>query len=319
MFKFLQTYLRNLTVGIFSIRDIEAASGIKSHTLRMWEQRYGILKPKRTETNIRFYDDEDLKYILNISILNKHGYKISEISKMSKGEINDHIIKLNSRSTQYESQVKSLISAMISFDEYTFHQIITTSVLQFGMEETMLNIVFPLLSEIGLLWQVGCIHPSHEHFASNIIKQKLYVAIDGNVGKYINNRKRFLLFLPEGEHHNIGLLFASLILRSRGHEVLFLGQEVPMVDLKKAASDVSPDYVFTTVTASTVQFDKQSFVDELKHVWPKAKYLLSGYQFSNSIEGEFVLPPNFIVIKSADEFIRHIDDITHMGMESSMN
>jgi DNA-binding transcriptional MerR regulator/methylmalonyl-CoA mutase cobalamin-binding subunit len=297
-------------LGIFSIRDIEAASGIKSHTLRIWEQRYGILKPKRTDTNIRYYDDDDLKYILNISILNKHGYKISEIAKLSKDEINEQIIKLNSRSTQYESQIKSLVSAMISYDEYTFHQIITTSVIQFGIEETMLNIVFPLLTEIGLLWQVGCIHPSHEHFASNIIKQKLYVAIDGNVGKFTKERKKFLLFLPEGEQHNIGLLFANYVLRSRGHDVLFLGQEVPMVDLARASIDIHPEYVFTTVTASTIHFNKQNFIDELKTVWPNAKYILSGYQFAHSESNDFLLPPNFSVIKNAADFISFVDDIT---------
>lgn len=297
-------------MGIFSIRDIEAASGIKSHTLRIWEQRYGILKPKRTDTNIRYYDDDDLKYILNISILNKHGYKISEIAKLSKDEINEQIIKLNSRSTQYESQIKSLVSAMISYDEYTFHQIITTSVIQFGIEETMLNIVFPLLTEIGLLWQVGCIHPSHEHFASNIIKQKLYVAIDGNVGKFTKERKKFLLFLPEGEQHNIGLLFANYVLRSRGHDVLFLGQEVPMVDLARASIDIHPEYVFTTVTASTIHFNKQNFIDELKMVWPNAKYILSGYQFAYSESNDFLLPPNFSVIKNAADFISFVDDIT---------
>lgn len=297
-------------MGIFSIRDIEAASGIKSHTLRIWEQRYGILKPKRTETNIRYYDDDDLKYILNISILNKHGYKISEIAKLSKDEINEQIIKLNSRSTQYESQVKGLVSSMISFDEYSFHQILTTSVIQYGIEETMLNIVFPLLTEIGLLWQVGCIHPSHEHFASNIIKQKLYVAIDGNVGKFTKDRKKFLLFLPEGEQHNIGLLFANFILRSRGHDVLFLGQEVPMIDLAKASGDIHPDYVFTTVTASTVYFDKQKFIDDLKMVWPNANYILSGYQFANAELNEFTLPNNFTVIKNAADFIHYVDGIT---------
>ncbi len=306
-------------MGIFSIRDIEAASGIKSHTLRIWEQRYGIIKPKRTDTNIRYYDDDDLKYILNISVLNKHGLKISEIAKMNKDEVNDHILRLSSRSSQYESQIKSLVSRMVSFDEFGFHQILTTSIIQFGIEETILNIIFPLLNEIGLLWQVGCIQPSHEHFASNIIKQKLYVAIDGNLGKFANNRKKFLLFLPEGEQHTIGLLFANYIIRSRGHELLYLGQQVPMVDLAKTASDIHPEYVFTIVTASTIQFDKQDFIDTLNKMWPNAQCLLSGYQFVYNTEQPVKLPDNFSVINSAKDFIKFIDDLTYIGTDISRN
>ena len=130
-----------IKLGIFSIKDVEAVSGIKSHTLRIWEQRYGIIQPKRTDTNIRYYDDEDLKFILNISILNKHGFKISEIAKMSRNEINEHILKLSSRSNRFESQIKSLISAMLRFDEYAFHQILTTNIIQHGLDQTMIAVV----------------------------------------------------------------------------------------------------------------------------------------------------------------------------------
>lgn len=296
-------------MGIFSIKDIEAVSGIKSHTLRIWEQRYGIINPKRTDTNIRFYDDDDLKYILNISILNKHGFKISEIAKMTREEINEHIVRLSSRSHLFENQIKSMVSAMLRFDEFSFHQILTTSIVQYGIEETMMSIVFPFLTEVGLLWQIGSIHPSHEHFASNIIKQKLYVAIDGNVGKFSKDRKRFLLFLPEGEQHNIGLLFANFILRSRGHDVLFLGQEVPIDDLRKAAEGAEPDYVFTIFTASHVNIDKQAYIEELKQFWPNAKCLLSGYQFVNA---NLTLPENFSIIKTTKEFIDFVDRLGAM-------
>lgn len=296
-------------MGIFSIKDIEAVSGIKSHTLRIWEQRYGIINPKRTDTNIRYYDDDDLKYILNISILNKHGFKISEIAKMSREDINEQIIRLSSRSHLFENQIKSMVSAMLRFDEYSFHQILTTSIVQYGIEETMMSIVFPFLTEVGLLWQIGSIHPSHEHFASNIIKQKLYVAIDGNVGKYSKERKRFLLFLPEGEQHNLGLLFANYVLRSRGHDVLFLGQEVPLDDIGKAAEGAEPDYVFTIFTASHVNIDKQAYIEKLKLLWPNAKCLLSGYQFVNAT---LTLPENFSIIKTTQEFIDFVDRLGAM-------
>ncbi len=294
-------------MGVFSIKDIEAVSGIKSHTLRIWEQRYGIIVPKRTESNIRYYDDDDLKHILNISILNRQGIKISEIARMSKEEITEAILKCSGHSSEnFDSHVKGLISAMLSFDEYGFHKILTTNVIQVGLEQTMLNIVFPFLTEVGLLWQIGSIHPSHEHFASNIIKQKLYVAIDGNVGRYADNRKRFLLFLPENEQHSIGLLFANYILRSRGQDVLYLGQEVPLIDLKDAFIDHEPDYVLTQLTAAHLNVDKQRFVDEISTYWGKAQLILSGGQFLNA---DLKLPENARVIKRIEDFITLVDSI----------
>ncbi|MCU0443153.1 MAG: MerR family transcriptional regulator [Bacteroidia bacterium] len=294
-------------MATFSIKDIEAVSGIKSHTLRIWEQRYGIISPKRTESNIRYYDDEDLKFILNISILNKHGYKISEIAKMSKDEITTLILKIAGHNNAYDSQVKSLIANMLSFDEYGFHKILTTSIIQIGLEQTMLRIVFPFLNEAGILWQIGSIHPSHEHFASNIIKQKLYVAIDGNVGRYIDNRKRFLLFLPEHEQHTLGLLFANFILRSRGHEVLFLGQEVPMDDFRAALGNHKPDYIFTLLTAAHVAVDKKEFVESLAQAWPDTQILLSGSQF---VMDDVAYPEHVRIIRKMEDFIQFANSIS---------
>ena len=295
-------------MATFSIKDIEAVSGIRSHTLRIWEQRYGIISPKRTDSNIRYYDDDDLKYILNISILNKHGYKISEISRMSKEHIGELILKLSGHNNIYDTQVKGLMGAMLSFDEFAFHSILTTSVIQIGMEQTIMRVVFPFLNEVGVLWQVGSIHPSHEHFASGIIKQKLYVAIDGNIGRHSEYKKRFLLFLPENEQHSLGLLFANYLLRARGHEVLYLGQEVPMRDFKDALGGHKPDYIFTILTASHINIDKQELVNNLASVWSDAKIILSGIQFVNA---DIDFPESVRVIKKMEDFIQFANSISH--------
>jgi DNA-binding transcriptional MerR regulator/methylmalonyl-CoA mutase cobalamin-binding subunit len=295
-------------LGIFSIKDIEAVSGIKSHTLRIWEQRYGIIAPKRTESNIRYYDDDDLKHILNISILNRQGIKISEIARMSKEEITEAILKDSALfSENYDTHIKGLVSAMLSFDEYGFHKVISTNVIQLGLEQTVINIIFPFLAEVGLLWQIGSIHPSHEHFASNIIRQKLYVAIDGNVGRFAENRKRFLLFLPEHEQHSIGLLFANYILRTRGQDVLYLGQEVPLLDLKDAFVDNEPDYVLTQLTAAHINVDKQRFIDDISNYWSNAQLILSGGQF---LDPALKLPASARVIKRMEDFITLVDSIS---------
>jgi DNA-binding transcriptional MerR regulator len=297
-------------LGIFSIKDIEAVSGIKCHTLRIWEQRYNILTPKRTDTNIRFYDDDDLKLILNISILNKHGHKISEISKMSRDQMNENVIKISGNTNEHNCQIKSLISSMMVFDEFEFHKTLTTSIIQIGLEETMMKVVFPFMLEVGILWQTGSIYPSHEHFASNIIKQKLYVAVDGNVGRYTQYRKRFLLFLPEREQHSLGLMFANFIIRSRGHEVLYLGQEIPLNDLKTTFAGHLPDYIFTILTAAHLDIEKQEFVNELSAYWKDSKILLSGSQF---LMADIHYPQNVTLIKRMEEFIQLVNNLSEIA------
>lgn len=278
MFTSEQQYIQN-KLGTFSIKDIEALTGIKCHTLRIWEQRYGIVVPKRSDTNIRYYDDYDLKTLLNISVLNDNGFKISEIAKLTSDEISEKVLEISQSGNEFKIHIRSFISAMLSFDETGFHKLMNTYILQFGLEETFLKIVFPFLQEVGLLWQVGTIQPSHEHFVSNIIKQKLYVAIDGQVGKYTANRKRFLLFLPELEKHSLGLLFANFLIRARGHEVLYLGQEVPLIDLRDAFEKDTPDFILTMMTIPQPDMDKQHFVDFLVENWPQSQILLTGGQF----------------------------------------
>jgi len=297
----------------FSIKDIEALTGIKCHTLRVWEQRYGIIKPKRTDTNIRYFDDEDLKFLLNVSVLNCHNYKISEIAKMSREDMNEAVLRLSSQHNEFSGHIKSLLCAMLHFDEYDFHQKLTTNIIQHGLEQTMIRIVFPLLNEIGILWQVGSIQSAHEHFVTNIIKQKLYVAIDGQIGRHIEGRKKFLLFLPETEQHGLGLLFANYIIRSRGHEVIYLGQEVPLQDMKQAfVTKECPDYIFTTFTSTHLQDKLQEVVNFLTESWPNTQILLSGFQI---LVADIIIPKNVHVLKRMDEFIEIANNLTAVAKE----
>lgn len=284
----------------FSIKDIESVSGIKCHTLRIWEQRYGIFSPKRTNTNIRYYDDDDLKRVINISILNKYGYKISEISKMSENEIINAIKKFSLNENEFDTQIKKSIQYIITFDEVSFKKILSENIFQIGFEKVMTSFVFPLLKEIGMLWQLGSLNPVHEHFATNIITQKLYVAVDSCNEISSTNKKRFLLFLPDNEQHSIGLLFANYVLRSRGFEVIYLGQEVPFDDILQSFGGNDPDYIFTILTSSITKIDKQKFVNSISEFWKNSTILLSGFQF---LLGDFNLRDNTKIIYSAGEFI----------------
>jgi len=291
----------------FSIKDIESLTGIKGHTLRIWEQRYGIINPKRTETNIRYYDDDDLKQLLSISILNEHNFKISEIAKMTEGEISNAVLKLTSTTGEFANQIKSLISDMMTFNELDFHNKLNEFIAEYGLEETYIKILLPFLVEIGILWQIGSIQPSHEHFVTNIIKQKLFASIDQQIANKSEHRKKFLLFLPETETHSLSLLFANYVIRSRGHDVIFLGQEVPLEDLKSAFKNEDPDYIYTTATIAHLKISMQELLDFLSSNWPNSQILVSGYQF---LMADLNIPVNVRLLKKAEDFIEFINGIS---------
>jgi DNA-binding transcriptional MerR regulator/methylmalonyl-CoA mutase cobalamin-binding subunit len=284
---------------IYSIKDIENITGIKAHTIRIWEQRYNFLELKRTATNIRYFDDADLRLLLNVSLLNNHGYKISKIAEMSEKEIIETCDKL-SKSDTGNQDITKMIDAMLAFDEKEFHKLISNAILIKGLEKTMTSLVFPFLEKCGIMWITGRIQPAHEHFISNLIRQKLHVCIENLNGSTVTNSKKFLLFVPIGENHDIGLLFAHYILRSRGQQVIYLGSSLPYEDLAQILSVHKPDYIFSIVTALSSKINIQLFVDTLSKDWPKTTILLSGSQILN--KKDLITPKNVVLVKSPDHF-----------------
>jgi MerR family transcriptional regulator, light-induced transcriptional regulator len=262
----------------YSIRDLEQLSGIKAHTLRIWEQRYDILKPDRTDTNIRTYDDKDLKLVLNIALLKDHGYKISEISKMEADEMSKEVMSISDKQMNYPDQIHALTISMLDLDEERFEKIVSTNTLQFGFENMMVNIIYPFLSRIGTLWITGSIGPAQEHFISNLIRQKLIVAIDGQLPSLRPGAKKYLMYLPEGEMHEISLLFGNYIVRSRQNKVIYLGQSLPFNELSFACQMHKPDFIFTVITSVPGQDEIQKYVYRLAKEFPDSRILLTGYQ-----------------------------------------
>lgn len=288
----------------FLIRDIESLTGIKSHTLRIWEQRYKLCCPKRTDTNIRFYDDEDLRLLLNISVLNDNGYKISEIAKMPRQEIYKLVSGLTEDCANYGCQIRSLCNAMLNMDEYAFEKTLNTNILKMGLENTMCRIVFPLLQRIGIMWQTGTINPAHEHFVSHLIRQKLMVAIDGLAPEQSSGAKKFILFLIEGERHELGLLYANYIIRSRGFRVLYLGQGLSCSDLYPIIDTYQPDYLFSAITSAPGN-DIQALINKLCYKI-NLPVLLTGYQVLNH---ELQLPPNVVIVKDTAALLEYIEKV----------
>ena len=291
----------------YSIKDLENLSGIKAHTLRIWEQRYSFIHPKRTETNIRYYDDKDLRLILNISLLNKNGIKISKIASMGEGEIEKQVLKLTEKDVNYHDQIQSLTISMVELDEERFEKTISTCILQFGLEQAMVNIIYPFLYRVGILWQTNTVTPAHEHFITNLIRQKLIVAIDGQFQKEKTRNAKFMLFLPEGEYHEISLLFGCYLIKSRGYKVVYMGQSLPLSDLKEAFKLHSPDYLLTIITSTPGPEDVQEYLKKLSQKFKATPIILSGFQV---IENTHTLPPNIQVLKTCEEFIAFLDQQT---------
>ncbi len=293
-------FKRENDMSNYSIKDLEHLSGIKAHTLRIWEQRYNIINPKRTDTNIRTYDDQDLKLVLNISLLKDHGYKISEIAKLSLDELSKEVISISDKQLNYPDQIHALTIAMIDIDEDRFERIMSTNILQFGFENTMINIIYPFLSRIGTLWLTGSIGPAQEHFITNLIRQKMIVAIDGQVVKSTANSKKYVLYLPEGEMHEMGLLFANYILRARNNKVIYLGQSLPFTELQFVCDLHKPDHIFTAITSVPGQEDVQEYINRMGASFPGIEIYLTGHQ----VVGQGLeTPPNVRIIPNVRQLL----------------
>lgn len=294
-------------MGHYSIKDLEHLSGIKAHTIRIWEQRYNIIQPQRTDTNIRLYDDEDLKLVLNIALLKEHGHKISNISKLNLDKMNAEILEIKDQNLVYLDQIHALTVAMIDLDEERFEKNISTNFLQLGFENTMVNIIYPFLSKIGNLWVTGTIGPAQEHFILNLIRQKIIVAIDGQIIKPSENTKKFLLYLPEGEYHEIGLLFAHYVIRSRNHRTFYFGQSLPLNELIFAIETHKPDCIFVSITTVPSNEEVQPYLDKLFELFPQKRILLTGFQV---VEQEVKIGKNGKIIYRLEDLQAELNQLT---------
>lgn len=289
---------------MFTIKDMENLSGIKAHTIRIWEQRYGFLKPQRTDTNIRNYSNEELKTILNISLLNKNGFKVSKLDKMDPAEISAKIIELNTAGSVTERTINELVKLMVDLNVYAFDTVLREHIAEKGMEATVTMIIFPFLERIGLLWQTGRINPAQEHFVSNMIRQKLIVGID-NCPAIERPEKTILLFLPEGEHHEIGLLYINYLLRSRGVETIYLGANVPLKDAVFVLNLKKPDIAFMHLTTVINGQNFPEYIMEVSNCFSGTPVVVSGHLPRKYDQSEL---PNIHFMHSVQEVISYLSN-----------
>lgn len=223
----------NSIKSVFSIKDLENLSGIKAHTIRIWEKRYNILEPMRTTTNIRLYDVENLQKLLNITLLHSHGYKISKISKFPPEKIPQLVQEIVSDKSAKNHAINAFKMAMMNFDQTLFFTTYNKLLSEKSFREVFTEIFIPLMNEIGILWQTGTITPSHEHFISYLIRQKLLSSIEQlQILEPAKKDKVFILYLPQNEIHELGLIYLNYEILFHGYKTIYLGQSIPIENLK---------------------------------------------------------------------------------------
>ncbi len=289
-------------MNVFSIKDLENLSGIKAHTIRIWEQRYSFLKPQRTETNIRHYSNAELQTLLNISLLNKYGFKISHIDKLSEQEIKQKVLGLNNQQAQQERVINELIKYLVEFSLEKLEAELENYIAAKGVEKAIIQIIFPFLERIGILWQTNHIIPAQEHLVTNIIRQKIIVGID-NVASPIQRNKVALLFLPEGEYHELGLLFINFILKERGFKIIYVGANVPLRDIEYLAKLKQPHFIYTHITSVMGNFRFDHFLNQLHQQLANFSIIISGY---HTINYKKKIPENISLCKSLSEVMHFI-------------
>lgn len=230
----------------YSIRDLERLTGVKAHTIRMWEKRYGVVEPHRTKTNIRYYSDQDLQKLLNVCLLNQQGYKISHIAEMSEDEIISQVASLSEQDGQVDADINHMVLAAIDLQEEQFDRVLNSCLLKLGFEKTFSQVIFPLFDKLAVMWQIGRINACQERFLTNLVRQKLLVATDGLSGNIDESKGLFLLFSPADQDHETGLLFANYLLRKNKYQVVYLGASVPFEHLRRLENPARFDKLLLT-------------------------------------------------------------------------
>ncbi len=285
-------------MGLYSIKDLEKLSGIKAHTIRVWERRYRIVKPGRTDTNRRRYDDDDLRRIINISILRKNGFKISDIATFSSSEIEHKVSFLSKEVLHSDTQVDSLVAAMVDQNEKAVNDLLIRLMMNKGIEEAMDTVILPFLRRVGIMWQTGSADVGSEHFITNLFRQKLISSIDALSYELKPVRKKIILFLPENELHEIGLLYFHYIIKKRGHESIYLGQSTPLFSVAGINRNFMADILVTGLLSDSPDIGRETYLNLLSSTFPGQKILVAGWLAEAALK---ISLPNIFPVTSADD------------------
>ena len=285
----------------YSIKDLEYLSGIKAHTIRIWEKRYQLLDPERSDTNIRHYSNEELRKILNVAMLVKGGHKISNVAHFDEARLQSEVLRQNKNLLDPDKNIDQLLVHTVNMDILGFEKLMNKIIQENGFSKTIENVIFPFFERIGVLWQTGSLCVSHEHFVSNLTRNHLII----EAAKFDNqlSEKIILFFLPEEEMHELGLLYAKFLAAQNGFECLYLGQGVPFSDLSNLLINRNFDFICTTFINAIEKPELEQYLANLSEVFLKNKILVAGRQM---VIHKPKLPQNVVAIKNSNDFMKRI-------------
>ena len=292
-------------MNVFSISDLQHFSGIKAHTIRMWEQRYKALQPLRSEGNTRYYNGSQLRRLLNIVSLMSAGHKVSQLGFMADEAlcnlVNQHLSKPVADPTD-EYLISQIISAAVNYDEAYFDKIFLNAVLRSGLKEAYIKIIYPVLQRLGLLWAGNKLHPAQEHFVTNLFRRKMLSAIDA-LPPPSSSKNSWLLFLPENEFHDLGLLLSSFLLRQAGIKVIYLGENMPLDSMKNAVAELRPTALLTFLIGKKEMEQEKAYVSSLSKTFRACKIFAAceGSWANGLKKGK-----NVAIVRSVDELEKEI-------------
>ncbi|RPH33010.1 MAG: MerR family transcriptional regulator [Bacteroidales bacterium] len=286
-------------MSIYTIKQLELVSGIKAHTIRMWERRYKLFTPLRTDTNIRRYSGEDVQLILNIAQLLRNGYKISKLASKSLDEIVELTLQ-NSKSSSLsnENELEPFILSLLSFNQGSFKSSLKKRIDEQGLETTYERLLLPLLYRIGILWQTGMLNPTHEHFVTNIVKHLLISSYEG-LNEPKDDSQTAIFFLPEGEFHEIGLLFFAYVAKKNGIRTIYLGQSTPIEYLIQTSKEIKPSIIFTSSSSSISKVNLVELSKSVRKNIKGCRLCITGYKAN---QDRFKLPKEIHAISSVETF-----------------
>lgn len=283
----------------YSIKQLELISGIKAHTIRMWERRYNLFSPNRTDTNIRRYNDLDVHLILNITLLLRNGFKISKLASKSPEEISELVLQNASQiSPSKENDLEPLLLSLLSFDQSTFKSYLLNKISEHGLESVYEDLILPLLYRIGVLWQTGMINPAHEHFVTNIVKHIIISNYEA-IKESKSDSSLFLFFLPDGEYHEIGLLFYAFVAKKMGLRTIYLGQSTPVEDVLQISKEIMPAVIFTSSSSSFSKISVPDFNKTIKKNVRNCHLFVTGFKVNQDKQN---IPKDISIISSIEIF-----------------
>ncbi len=303
MFILKHNKLNNIK-NTFTIKDLENISGIKAHTIRIWEKRYNLLSPERTDTNIRYYSSKNLLKLLNVVLLNKNNYKISKIAAMSNQEILIASRELALKTASNDQAMNSLKLAMFQFDKELFNNTYNQLLDKKTFREIFKDVFVPFLNHIGLLWQTDTLLPAHEHFISNLITQKIQISTERLPYNILNSKVLYVLFLPEHEIHELGLMYLNYELVLRGYKTIYLGQSLPLNNLNYFFESDTEIRFVTSLTVQPYDDKITDYFKEIEAILKDTKHQLIAIGAKTASVKEIDFEANISLYPSIIEFLK---------------